>query len=118
MPARIRYFLAFFLLLETSCAKEPAFIGSDPTQAVPVIRAAYEGDNWQPSSSTIHTVEYFADSPRKFLIVTFRRREGGTSKPYLYEGFPPHLWEEWRRAPSAGTWYNSKLKGRFPFLPR
>lgn len=118
MKSVLRLLLPVFLLVSPGCSQEPESFGSDPAAAVSLIRRTYRADEWNPQSSTIHTAEYFPTSSRRFLIVTFHRREGGTSKPYLYEGVPLNLWKEWRDAPSAGSWYNANLKGRFQFRPR
>ncbi len=88
----------------------------DYDAAVRTVRASYESETWEPESESIRKVEFFPASERKFLIVTFRRRGGGSSKPYIYEGFPEALWREWKAAPSAGRWYNANLKGNRAFF--
>jgi hypothetical protein len=110
-----RFLLPLLFFALPGYTQQSDAFASDPAAAVPLVRAAYHAEVWRPNSTNIHTVEYFRESPRKFLIVTFHRREGGTSKPYLYEGVPLNLWKEWRDASSAGTWYNANLKGRFEF---
>lgn len=103
----------FFLFL-IACAREPDSFGSNADAAIPPIRNAYKAEKWRPDSTSISAVEYFPQSPRRFLIVTFHRRDGGPSKPYLHEGVPFTLWDSWNRAESAGRWYNANLKGRYP----
>lgn len=98
------------LVLLTACGGDGVAIPSRPEDAVPVVRESWRANVWTPDSTAIAKAEYFPDSPRKFLIVTFRR-SGGASKPYLYEGFPASMWRKWREAESAGRWYDANLKG-------
>ena len=91
MSSIFRFLLAIILLNSPGHSRELEAFSSDPAAAIPLVRTVYHAEVWRPNSTNIHTVEYFQNSPRKFLIVTFHRRGGGTSKPYLYEGFPDDL---------------------------
>jgi hypothetical protein len=58
-------------------------------------------------SSAVERIGY--DEDERCLSVWFR---GG--RRYIYSGVPRNLYDEFRRAPSAGRFVTERIKGRFP----
>lgn len=61
-----------------------------------------------PSSSMIERIAY--DDAARILWISF----SGTGV-YLYDGVPAALFEEFCRAPSAGGFFNERIKDRYSF---
>ena len=59
-------------------------------------------------STTLATVAY--DDIRELLRLEFRSRA-----IYQYFGVPPAVHQALRQAPSQGGYFNSVIRGRFPF---
>lgn len=57
-------------------------------------------------SSAIVSGSYDADTQE--LVVVFT---GGRS--YSFDGVPPDVWERFKAAPSAGSFYNAMLRGQY-----
>ncbi len=34
-------------------------------------------------------------------------------RPYIFDGIPPHVWQEFKDAPSLGRYYNENIRGRY-----
>lgn len=62
------------------------------------------------SSSLIDRITL--DDDADTLCVAFRN-----GRRYVYEGVPRALYEAFKRAPSAGTFFNDRIKGHFPCRP-
>jgi hypothetical protein len=61
-----------------------------------------------PESSMIQGLSY--DPDRQTLGIVFR-----DSGRYLYDGVPEPVFAAFCRAPSAGTFFNAQIKGRYGF---
>ena len=55
-------------------------------------------------SSDIASASYDKDTQE--LVVVFT-----SGREYSFDGFPPDLWESFKKAGSAGTFYNSMIRG-------
>ncbi|BCJ89576.1 hypothetical protein IZ6_03110 [Terrihabitans soli] len=60
-------------------------------------------------STAIGRIAYLASD--RELDVTFV----GSGHTYTYIGVEPEIHEEFRRAPSKGRFFNSRIKDRYPF---
>lgn len=61
-------------------------------------------------SSLIDRIVYDEDAAT--LLVTFRN-----ARRYLYQGVPRAAYDAFRRAASAGAFFNDCVKGRYPCRP-
>jgi hypothetical protein len=61
-------------------------------------------------SSSLATVAY--DDIRELLCLEFRSRA-----IYQYFGVPPAVHQALLQAPSKGSYFNSVIRGRFPYAP-
>jgi len=52
------------------------------------------------------------DDAAETLLISFN----GTGS-YLYDGVPAELFEEFCRTPSAGSFFNERIKDRYSFRP-
>lgn len=81
---------------------------SSDREATSYVRRTYQGERTNTSrSSWITNAEYFDAKGRGYLIL------GMGSRDYIFEGVPPAVWEEFKRAPSPGSYYNSHIRGRY-----
>lgn len=62
-------------------------------------------------SSVIRAFSY--DAASKMLTVTFV-----SHRVYRYRGVPADVVAAFRRAPSQGTFFNARIRGRYPFEER
>lgn len=60
-------------------------------------------------STAIRRIAYLAQD--RELDVTFV----GSGNTYTYIGVEPEIHEEFRRAPSKGRFFNTRIKDRYPF---
>ena len=65
----------------------------------------------QLNSSAIERIEH--DPGSSLLAVWFRQESGRQRGPYLVQGVPRMLYEEFARSPSPGSFYNRRIKDRF-----
>ena len=61
-------------------------------------------DNHSFRSSAIASATY--DKDTQSLVVTFT-----SGREYSFDGVPPDLWEDFKKAGSAGSFYNSSIRG-------
>jgi hypothetical protein len=101
------------LLLTLTACEKPKKDLSSYESAARWIKAEYSADTMRPESSDIHKVEYYAESPEKWLMVFFNSKK---SKGYIYQNFPEQRWEEWKSASSKGGWYSRNLKGKSAYF--
>ena len=115
MAIHIKTVFTVFVFLLCSCSK-PQKDFSSYESATRWVRATHEAEVMKPDSSTIHRVEYFPDSEKKWLVLYFKSNR---SKGYLYQNFPQSMWVSWKNASSKGKWYHRNLKGkkRYFFYP-
>ena len=64
----------------------------------------------RPRSSLIDRVVYDEDAGT--LAVTFRG-----ARRYIYSGVPRAVYDAFKKAGSAGSFFNDAVKGRFPCRP-
>ncbi len=60
-------------------------------------------------STAIRRFAYLAEDRQ--LDVTFV----GSGQTYTYIGVEPEIYEEFRRSPAKGQFFNSRIKDRYPF---
>jgi hypothetical protein len=60
-------------------------------------------------SSAIHRVCYL--ETKRYMVLWFKRRNGGSSEPYHYCELGPDVYKEFMAAPSMGTFYNQRIGG-------
>jgi hypothetical protein len=65
-----------------------------------------------PLSSWIEWAEYCPDGQHGFF---FLKVKTGGGKEYLYERMPRAVFDGFKGAPSAGTFYNREIKARYGF---
>jgi len=99
--------LTLLFAFTISCGK-PAKDFTSYESASKYIRATYSAEVMKPDSSSIYKVEYYSNSPEKWILVFFNSNK---SKGYIYKGFSKSMWEDWKNASSKGRWYHSHLKG-------
>ena len=99
--------IALGLLSLSSCSKPTKDLSSYES-ATAWVQSEYTAEVMEPSSRDIHRVEYYASSPRQWLIVYFKSNK---SKGYIYQKIPSSLWADWKSASSKGKWYKQNLKG-------
>jgi len=97
-------------VMQLHCGFVLAFFGAAACACKPDAPKG-EATIWMPESAAIARVEYFPNSPERLLVVVFHREGGRISDIYTHRDVPESLFEEWKRAPSAGQWYNQRLKG-------
>jgi hypothetical protein len=61
-------------------------------------------------STVIRSIGY--DLEYRQLSVTFQ-----SGRRYRYEAVPPELYEAFKRAFSKGEFFNTHIRGRYPFHP-
>jgi hypothetical protein len=64
----------------------------------------------RPRSSLIDRIVYDEDAGT--LAVTFRN-----ARRYIYSGVPRAVYDAFKKAGSAGTYFNDAVKGHFPCRP-
>jgi|SRR5690625_1944989 len=93
------------------CSELPDSFQSYP-QAVESVRKSkfsFEEKKQFRNSSWIRTASYHScDTETGFLLIQLK------NKTYIYQGVPYNLWENFKESPSPGSFYNKKIKGRFP----
>jgi hypothetical protein len=60
-------------------------------------------------SSLLESVEY--DEERQELVAQFR----ASGRRYVYAGIPPDIYEGLLAAPSAGAYFNRRIRDRYPY---
>jgi len=91
---------------ELPFAREPGFTSYD--EAIGCVRSHYPGESIDTRrSSWITSAEYFPAEGRGYLILGMRGR------PYIFAGVPPQVWQEFKDAPSLGSYYNQNIRGQY-----
>lgn len=109
-------FLAFALIdgFSQTCKDLPDRYSSyhDANQKIKSSTWLFSDSRPTPESSWIIRISYFScDGETGFLLVRAGRLE------YIHSNFPKSMWNEFRAAPSKGTYYNARIRGRYQFTP-
>lgn len=101
-------FITGFLLPSCKGAPEPFASEGITTyaEATKWVQKNYRGETATPNSSLIHKMVYFPKG--KFMLIHFQSNK---PKGYLYHRVPKSLWRDFKNAPNAGRFYESKIKG-------
>lgn len=61
---------------------------------------------WTPESSWINQIKYYScEGQTGFLLVQIGNRT------YIHANVPRRVWNEFKQAPSKGTYYNQRIRG-------
>ena len=73
------------------------------------IQTKYSAELFEPGGSDIYKVEYYPDSPEKWIIVYFISNR---SNGYTYKNFQQSTWLEWKESADPYEWYRINVRGR------
>jgi hypothetical protein len=95
---------------ETTKAEERAFLSYEA--AINHFLEKGGAEEITPRSTAISRALYFPNTQRRVLLIYF---SSNPAKPYIFEGVPEEVWRDFKTARSHGTFYNTRLRGRYQF---
>lgn len=96
--------------LANDCVSLPTSFASyqEAINRVREARFQFEDRAYTPTSSWVQGTEYFScDGIIGYLILHTDKQA------YIHQGVPHAVWEDFKRAESAGGFYNQNIKGRY-----